>query len=335
MSSTKAIAILGHGGPEVLEWIDLELPPPAAHEVCVRHTAIGVNFSDINLRNGGFYLGDGPRFPLVLGNEAAGLVETVGAGVEGFVPGDRVAYAGVGGGFFENTGSYARLRNVPAGRLVKLPDGISDRQAAAMMLKGLTAAVIVHRCFRPAPGDPVLVHAAVSGVGGLLAQWYRHLGARVIGTVGTRAKAELATRRGCESVILYREEDFVPAVRRLVPEGVAAVLDGVGKDTFLRSLDCLRPFGTMVNYGNASGPVPPVNVMLLAQKGCLALHRPGFSWHARTPEALRAACRELFDLVASGVLHVEVAATFPLERAADAHRAVEAGLQAGSVVLLP
>lgn len=335
MSHTKAIAISRHGGPEVLEWIDLDLPPPAAHEVRVRHTAIGQNFSDINLRAGGFYLGDSPGFPIVLGNEAAGVVEAVGASVERFAPGDRVGYAGVGGMFFENTGAYALARNVPATHLVPLPDWISDQQAAGMLLKGLTASGIVHRCFRPAAGDAVLVHAAASGVGSILAQWYKHLGATVIGTVGSQAKAVLAASRGVDHPILYRQEDFVPAVRRLVPEGVAAVLDGVGKDTFLPSFDCLRPFGTMVNYGNASGPVPPFNVMLLAQKGYFALYRPGFGWHANTPDTLREACDELFGLVRDGALHIEIAATFRLEDAAEAHRTAEMGSLAGSIVMLP
>ncbi|HMN78790.1 MAG TPA: quinone oxidoreductase [Burkholderiaceae bacterium] len=335
MSRTKAIAISRHGGPEVLEWIDLDLSPPAAHEVQVRHTAIGQNFSDINLRSGGFYLGNGPRFPIVLGNEAAGVVETVGSDVDGFAAGDRVAYAGVGGMFFENTGAYAQARNVPATHLVKVPDWITDQQAAGMLLKGLTASGIVHRCFSPAAGDPVLIHAAASGVGSILAQWYKHLGALVIGTVGNPAKAGLARKRGCDHTILYRQEDFVPAVRRLVPEGVAAVLDGVGKDTFLPSFDCLRPFGTLVNYGNASGPVPPFNVMLLAQKGYFALYRPGFGWHASTPDTLRAACDELFELVRTGALHIEIAATFRLEQAAEAHRAAESAGLAGSIVLLP
>lgn len=332
---TRAIAISRHGGPEVLEWIELDVPPPAAHEVRVRHTAIGQNFSDINLRNGGFYVGSGPRFPVVLGNEAAGIVEAVGRDVEDFSPGDRVAYAGVGGMFFDNTGAYAQVRNVPATHLVSVPEWISDQQAAGMLLKGLTASGIVHRCFWPASGDAVLIHAAASGVGSLLSQWYKHLGAMVIGTVGSPEKAALAAKRGCDHTILYRQEDFVPALRRLVPDGVAAVLDGVGKDTFLPSFDCLRPFGTMVNYGNASGPVPPFNLMILAQKGYFALYRPGFGWHANTPDTLRSACAELFELVRVGALHVEIAAAFPLEQAADAHRAAESGRLAGSIVLIP
>ncbi|MDB5941919.1 MAG: Quinone oxidoreductase [Ramlibacter sp.] len=331
----KTISILAHGGPEVLRSVDIELPQPGPGEVRIRHTAIGLNYSDINVRNGGFYLGDGPAFPIVLGNEAAGVVESVGADVEGFEAGERVAYAGTGGLFFENTGAYAQERNLPASCLVKLPPDISDRQAAAMLLKGLTASVIVNRCFRPAPGDTVLIHAAASGVGSILAQWCKHLGATVIGTVGSQEKAVFAAAHGCAHTILYREEDFVAATRRLAPQGVCAVFDGVGKDTFVQSFDCARPFAALVNYGNASGPVPPFNLMLLAQKGCLALYRPGFGFHANTPETRTAACNELFDLVRCGALRIGIDAAYPLQDAAQAHRAAEERRTMGSVVLIP
>lgn len=330
-----AIVIHRNGGPEVLEWAARELPPPAAGQVRVRHTAIGLNFSDINVRNGGFYLGDGAGFPLVLGNEAAGVVEAVGPGVTGFRVGERVAYAGTGGLFFQDTGAYAEQRNLPAGCLVKLPDDISDQQAAALLLKGLTAAVIIHRCHRPQPGEAILVHAAASGVGTLLAQWSHHLGATVIGTVGSREKAAFALAHGCDHAILYRQEDFVAATRKLAPQGLAAVFDGVGKDTFLPSFDLVRPFGAVVNYGNASGNVPPFNLMLLAQKGCLVLHRPGFGFHAATPETRQAACDELFALVRSGALRVEVSRTYALKDAGQAHADVEQGRSVGSVLLVP
>lgn len=331
----KAICISAHGGPEVLQWVDLPLAPPGPTEVRVRHTAIGMNFSDINVRNGGFYVTGAPSFPITLGNEAAGVVEAVGAEVHDWHPGDRVAYAGTGGLFFENTGAYAQQRNLPADCLVRLPADISDQQAAALLLKGLTASLIVHRCFRPGPADTVLIHAAASGVGSLLAQWCRHLGATVIGTVGTPAKAAFALAHGCEHTILYRERDFVAATRELAPAGVAAVFDGVGKDTFVPSFDCVRPFGALVNYGNASGPVPAFPLILLAQKGCLVLHRPGFGWHANTPATRQHACDELFSLVKQGQLQVEIGATFALRHAAEAHREVEAGRSMGSVVLLP
>lgn len=331
----KAIAIHRHGGPEVLEAIDVELPPPAEREVRVRHTAIGLNYSDINVRNGGFYLGEGPAFPVILGNEAAGVVEAVGPGVRQFAPGDRVAYAGIGGLFFVNTGAYAEQRNMPADCLVKLPDDISEETAAALLLKGLTAAVVIHHCYTPKPGDKILIHAAASGVGSLLAQWCAHLGATVIGTVGSQAKAAFAREHGCSHTILYREEDFVGAVKKLAPEGVAAVLDGVGKDTFIPSFDLLRPFAAAVNYGNASGNVPPFNLMLLAQKGCIALHRPGFGFYANTGPTRQAACDELFDLVRQGALRVEIGSSWPLKDAALAHEEAERGRNVGSVLLIP
>jgi len=335
LSSMKAIAITRHGGPEVLQTIEMELPPPAAGEVRVRHTAIGLNYSDINVRNGGFYLGEGPRFPLILGNEAAGVVESVGGGVQDFQLGERVAYVGSGGLFFENTGSYSEQRNIPANCLVKLPNDINDQTAAALLLKGLTAAVVLHHCYMPQKGDKVLIHAASSGVGSLLAQWCAHHGATVIGTVGSPDKAEFAKAHGCSHTILYRNEDFVPAVRRLAPEGVAAVLDGVGKDTFLPSLDVLKPFGAAVNYGNASGNVPPFNLMMLAQKGCIALHRPGFGFYANTPTSRQAACDELFALVRQGVLRVHIQHRWDLKEASQAHQQAEQGRHMGSVILIP
>jgi len=331
----QAIAIHRHGGPEVLEPIDMDLPPPAVGQVRIRHTAIGINYSDINVRNGGFYLGEGPRFPVILGNEAAGVIEAIGGGVTKFTPGDRVAYVGSGGLFFVNTGAYAEQRNMPADCLVKLPDDISDETAAALLLKGLTAAVVVHHCYKPQPGDKILVHAAASGVGSLLAQWCAHRGATVIGTVGSPVKAAFAHDHGCRHTILYREEDFIPAVRRLAPNGVAAVFDGVGKDTFIPSLDVVRPFGAAVNYGNASGNVPPFNVMLLAQMGCIAMHRPGFGFYANTETTRQAACDELFQLVRQGALRVEIGSRWTLRDAALAHEAVERGRSIGSGILIP
>ena len=296
----KSICIQRNGGPEVLQPLHVDLPAPGPGQVRVRHTAVGVNFSDINVRNGGFYLGHGPGFPLVQVNEAAGVVEAVGANVLDFAVGERVAYAGTGGLFFQDTGAYAEQRNLPASCLIHLPEDVSDEQAAALLLKGLTAAVIVHRCHLPQPGDSILIHAAASGVGSLLAQWSSHLGATVIGTVGSEAKAGFARRHGVAHAILYRHEDFVAATLKLAPDGVAAVFDGVGRDTFIKSFDCLKPFGAAVNYGNASGPVPPVDIMLLAQKGCLALHRPGFGFWGATPSTRQAACDELLTCCATG-----------------------------------
>jgi NADPH:quinone reductase len=331
----KAVQFFSHGGPEVLQLKEVDLRRPAAGEVQLRHTAIGVNFSDINVRNGGFYVAHEASFPVIPGNEAAGVVEAVGTGVTGYRKGDRVAYAGLGGLFFVDTAAYAEARNVPASALVKVPDEITDQQAAAMLLKGLTASVIVNKIFRPGPDDSVLIHAAASGVGSFLAQWCAFLSAEVIGTVGTQKKSEFALQHGCRHTILYRQEDFVAAVKRIRPTGVSAVLDGVGKDTLLKSLDCVRPFGHVVNYGNASGPVAPFNIMLLAQKGCLALHRPGFGFFANTPQTRAAACQELFDLVRCGHLRISIDSTFPLTDAGEAHRRVEAGEAMGSVLLIP
>jgi NADPH2:quinone reductase len=331
----KAIRIHAHGAPEVMRWEDVDLPPPGDGEARVRHTAIAVNFSDINVRRGGFYSAAPAPMPLIPGNEAAGVVDSVGPGVDSVRAGDRVAYAGVNGNFHQHTGAYAEARNVPAARLVPLPAGVSDTAAAAMMVKGLTASLIVNRVFRPRPGDTVLIHAAASGVGLILAQWCRHLGATVIGTVGSSEKAAIAAANGCHHTVLYREIDFVAAVKAIVPKGVHAVLDGVGKDTFMPSLDCIRPFGIIVNYGNASGHVPPLDILELSRKGALSVSRPGLSHHVREPEELRAAAAELFALVAAGAIRIEIARTYPLQDAAQAHRDVESRRFAGSVVLLP
>lgn len=331
----KAIRIHANGGPEVMRWEDAGLPPPAPGEVRIRHTAVAFNFSDINVRRGGFYIAKPPVFPLILGNEAAGVVTGVGPGVTGIRPGRRVAYVGTGGPFYEATGAYAEERNVPASCLIGLPDGISDPQAAALLLKGLTASMVINRVFKPKPGDSILVHAAASGVGLLLCQWAKHLGATVIGTVGSPEKARIAKANGCDHPILYREVDFVAAVKALTGRGVSAVFDGVGQDTFMASLDCVRPFGMLVNYGNASGHVPPVDLLLLAKKGSLSVSRPGFSHHIADPVERRAACDELFELVARGILKVEIGRSYALRDAAAAHRDVEARQIAGSIVLIP
>jgi NADPH2:quinone reductase len=331
----KAIRIHANGGPEVMCWEDAELPPPGAGEVRVRHTAIGVNYSDINVRRGGFYPAKPLKFPVILGNEAAGVVEASGAGAEEFRPGERVAYAGMHGGFYEDTGAYAEARNVPASRLIRLPAGVSEPIAAAALVKGCTASLIINRLFRPKPGDAVLIHAAASGVGLILCQWCKHLGAMVIGTVGSAEKAKVAQAHGCDHAIRYREIDFVAAVKEIVPAGVAAVFDGVGKDTFMPSLDCVRPFGMVVNYGNASGHVPPLDLLLLAGKGSLTVARPALSSLIGNAAAMRAAAAELFDLVERGVLRIEIGARYALRDAAQAHSDLEGRRVTGSVVLIP
>lgn len=331
----KAIRIHQNGGPEVLRWEDVELPPPAAGEAQVRHMAIGLNFSDVNVRRGGFYLARPLRFPVILGNEGAGIVESVGPAVSGVRPGDRVAYVGSGGPFYENTGSYAQARNLPASCLIKLPDTISEEQAAALLLKGLTASMIIHRVFPPKQGDVVLIHGAASGVGLLLCQWSKHLGATVLGTVGSREKAEVAAAHGCDHPILYREVDFVDAVRKRFRDGVSAVFDGVGRDTFEKSLDCVRRFGMIVNYGNASGHPAPLDLILLAKKGSISVSRPGINSYLADPGGVAAACAELFDMVGRGILKCAINKTYALRDAARAHRDLEEGKNIGSSVLLP
>jgi NADPH2:quinone reductase len=331
----KAIRIHRNGEPDEMKWEEIELPAPSAGMVRVRHTAIALNFSDVNVRRGGFYITPPSAFPLILGNEAAGVVVAAGAGVTTVKPGDRVAYVGVGGPFYEDTGSYAEERNVPASCLIHLPAGISEHQAAALLLKGLTASLVINRIYRPKKGETILVHAAASGVGILLTQWAKHLGATVLGTVGSTDKAKLVLENGCEHAILYRDTDFVAAVKKIVPAGVHAVFDGVGKDTFIPSFDCTRPFGMLVNYGNASGHVPPLDLLLLAKKGSLSVCRPAYSSHVADPNDYRVACDELFDLVQRGVLRVETGRSYALRDAAQAHRDLEARRTAGSTVLVP
>ncbi len=332
----KAVRMHQNGGPEVLVWEDMELPPPSAGEVRIRHTAVAFNYSDVNVRRGGFYIANPLDFPVVLGNDAVGVVSELGPGVTNVKVGDRVAYVGSGGPFYENTGSYAEQRNIRATCLIPLPDSITSEQAAAFMLKGLTASLVINRHYKPNAGDAVLIHAAASGVGLVLTEWCKHLGAVVIGTVGSQEKAAVARAHGCDHTILYREQDFVAETRRIVPKGVAAVLDGVGKDVFLASLDCIRPFGILVNYGNASGHPPPLDLILLAKKGSLTVTRPGISPHIADPTDMKTACDELFDLVAKGAIKIEIGRTYPLKDAAQAHRDLEErATRAGSVVLLP
>jgi NADPH2:quinone reductase len=272
---------------------------------------------------------------LILGNEAAGVVAAIGAGVTEVEVGERVAYAGVGGPFYESTGAYSEERNVPATCLIKLPGEVSDAQSAALLVKGLTASTIVNQVFRPCSGQTILLHAAASGVALVLCQWCKHLGATVIGTVGSPEKARVAAAYGCDHTILYRDTDFVAKVKALIPRGVDAVFDGVGKDTFLPSLDCVRPFGMLVNYGNASGHVPPLDLLLLAKKGSLSVARPGFHHLFSGGRTLQSAADELFKLVAQGVIKEEISRTYALHDAAMAHRDVESRSTIGSLLLLP
>jgi NADPH2:quinone reductase len=314
------------GGPDVLRWDVVELPAPAPGEARVRHTAIGVNFIDTYHRTGLYPV----ALPAVLGSEAAGVVEAVGEGVTTVAKGDRVAYA------TGPMGSYAEARNVPAANLVRVPSGIDDQLAAASMLKGMTAQYLVRRTYAVKKGDTILVHAAAGGVGLILCQWAKHLGATVIGTVGSEEKAKLAREHGCDHVVLYRTEDVPARVRELTNgAGVPVVYDSVGKDTFASSLDCLRPRGLMVTFGQSSGAVPPFDPRLLSQKGSLYLTRPTLGDYVRARADLETTARELFEVIASGAVRVRVAQTYPLRDADRAHRDLEARKTTGSTVLLP
>ena len=314
------------GGPEVLRWEEVPVGDPAADEVRLRHEAVGLNYIDTYQRSGLYPL----PLPSGLGQEGAGVVEAVGKDVRDFRPGDRVAYAG------GPVGSYSQQRCLPVARLLKLPESIDFRTGAAMMLQGLTTAYLLRRTYAVQPGDAVLIHAAAGGVGLIACQWARALGATVIGTVSTEAKAELARQHGCEHVILYSHEDVAARVRDISGgEGVAVVYDGVGKDTFAASLDSLRMRGMMVSFGNASGAVPPFNPLLLTQKGSLFLTRPMLAHYTANRDELLALGQELFAVVESGKVRININQTFDLADAADAHRALEARQTTGSTVLLP
>ncbi len=323
---TKAIRIHQTGGPEVLAYEDVEVGAPGPGEALLHQTAVGLNFIDIYYRLGLYPI---PSMPLTLGVEAAGTVEAVGDGVSDIQVGDRVAYAPV-------LGAYAARRLVAADRLVKLPDEISAKDAAAMMLQGLTAQYLARRCYRIAAGDTVLVHAAAGGVGLILCQWAKHLGATVIGTVGSEAKAELAKRHGCDHVINYTEEDFAERVAEITGgEGLPVVYDSVGKTTFMKSLDCLRPFGLMVSFGQSSGASEPLDLKHLAAKGSLYLTRPTLMTYAAKREDLLAGAKELFEVVGSGAVTVERNQEYPLADTAKAHRDLESRKTTGSTILIP
>jgi NADPH:quinone reductase len=320
-----AIRIHEHGGPEKLKWEEVEVGAPGPGQVRVRNTAVGLNFIDTYQRSGLYPM----QLPFILGSEGAGVVEAVGPKVRHLKPGDRVAYSGP-------LGAYADVLLRPADRLVKLPAAIDDKTAAAMMLKGLTAQYLVRRTYRVRAGDSILVHAAAGGVGLILCQWAKALGAMVIGTVGSDDKVALAKKAGCRHVIVTSQENFAERVKAITRgKGVPVVYDGVGKDTFMGSLDCLSPLGMMVSFGNASGAVPPVNIGILAQKGSLFLTRPTLGTYNATPEDLQKAARELFRVVASGKVKIVINQTYPLSEAASAQQDLEARKTTGSTVLLP
>ena len=322
---TKAIRIHANGGPEVMRWEDVPTPEPAAGQALIAHEAVGLNYIDVYFRNG---LYKAPSMPLIIGMEGAGTVVSVGSGVTAVKPGDRVAYAGP-------IGAYAAKRVIAADRLVLLPDAIDARTGAAMMLQGLTAQYLLRRTHRVQPGDTVVVHAAAGGVGLILCQWARHLGVRVIGVVSTEAKAELVRENGATHVVIGI--DSLAAEVRRITDGamVPVVYDSVGRDSFAASLDCLAPLGTMVTFGSASGPVPPVDPGLLASKGSLFLTRPSLATYTAKRSDLEAMAADLFDVVASGAVRVHVNQTYALSDAAEAHRALEARETTGSTVLIP
>jgi len=330
-----AIVYRQFGGPQVLELTNVPITQPGQGEVLIRHTAISVNFSDVNARRGGFYIGQNAPEVTIPGNEAVGIVVAAGDGITGWAAGDRVAYVGMGGAFFANSGAYATYRTMPASRLISIPYGLSDQDVAAVLMKGMTASAAINRFYRPGPGETVLIHGAAGGVGLILVQWAKHCGARVFGTVGSAEKAAIVRRHGCEEPILYREVHFVDRVRQLCPQGVDVVYDGVGRDTFMASLDCVRPFGRLINYGNVSGPLPSVNLMLLSAKGSLSIGRVGVTDHIKLPEDYQRVAAELFSLCLSGAIRPCVQAILPLAEAATAHQMLESHQKAGSIILGP
>ena len=322
----KAIRIAETGGPEVMKLVDVEVGPPGPGQVRVRQTAIGLNYIDTYHRSGLYPL----QFPSGLGLEAAGVVEEVGEGVTSLKPGDRIAY-GTG-----PIGAYADIRNLPANRLVRLPAAISDETAAGMMLKGMTARYLLRATYVVKPGDTILLHAAAGGVGLIMSQWAKALGATVIGTVGSDAKAAIARAHGCDHVINYSTEDTVKRVRELTGgKGVPVVYDGVGKDTLMISLDCLSPRGLLVSFGNASGAVPPLDLLLLSAKGSLYVTRPTLNTYTASDADLQETAQDLVDVVASGKVKIPVNQRHALADVVQAHRDLESRRTTGTTVLLP
>lgn len=323
--SEIAAFIEAQGGPEVIEWRDPQLPPPGPGEVRMRNTSVGLNFIDTYHRGGLYPV----KLPSGLGMEAAGVVEMVGEGVEGFAPGDRVCT-------FSGPGAYATARNLAAATLFRIPDGVCDDIAAAALLKACTVEALVDRCARVEAGWPVLVHAAAGGVGLLLVQWLKHVGAFVIGTVSSDAKAQIAQAAGADHVIRYDRDEVAPRVRKLTGgAGVRAVFDGVGKDTWQASLDSCAPRAIVASYGNASGAVTGVNLGVLAQKGSLFVTRPTLIDYYRDPVEAATGVKKVFDLIGSEVLKVTIGQRYPLRDAAQAHRDLEARLTTGSTILVP
>ena len=323
---TRAIRVHKYGGPEVLTWEEVEVGPPGPGEVKIRQTAIGLNFIDIYVRTG---LYPQASFPFIPGMEGAGVVTAVGEGVRDLKVGRHVAYAG-------QIGAYAEERLVAADRVVKIPAGIADETAAAAMLKGMTAQYLLRRTYKVDRDTTLLFHAAAGGVGLIACQWAASLGATVIGTVGSAGKALIARAHGCAHVINIREEDVVARVKAYTNgKGVDVVYDSIGKDTFPASLDCLKPLGMWVSFGQSSGPVPPFKITLLLEKGSLFATRPSLVLYTATRKDLIATANDLFDVIAGGKVRIAINQTFPLADVAQAHQDLEARLTTGSTVLLP
>jgi NADPH2:quinone reductase len=321
-----AIQVHTPGGADAMKWEEVEVGDPGEGQVRLRQSAVGLNYIDVYFRTG---LYPAPSSPFTPGMEGVGVVEAVGPGVSGVHIGQRVAYG-------RNLGGYAEVRLIDADFVIPLPDDLSDETAAAMMLPGMPTESLLERCFPIKSGQTILFHAAAGGVGLMVCQWARALGAHVIGTVGSAEKAHLAQSHGCEHTILYKDEDFVERVRQLTAgKGVPVVYDGVGKDTFMPSLDCLSPRGMMVSFGNASGPVDPLNIGLLSAKGSLFVTRPTLMTYTATPEDFQRSANRVIEMVTEGSLKIEVHQTFPLKDAAAAHRALEGRETTGSTVLIP
>ncbi|PTB19368.1 quinone oxidoreductase [Trinickia symbiotica] len=322
----KAIRFERVGGPEVLQWVDVEVGEPGPGQVRVKHHAIGLNFIDVYFRTGHYPL----QLPAGLGMEAAGVVTATGPGVSGFKVGDRVAYVA------RPPGAYAQERVLPADPLVKLPDAVSFDAAASAMLKGLTAQYLLRRTFRVEPGQTILIHAAAGGVGLFVCQWAKALGATVIGTVGSDEKAELAKARGCDHPIVYTRENFTERVKEITGgAGVPVVYDSIGKDTYQGSLDCLAPLGYFVSFGSASGPLPPIDASEFANRGSLFFTRPTLFTYTSKREWLDAMAAELFDVIASGKVETSINQRYALKDVADAHRDLESRKTTGSTILVP
>jgi len=324
---TKAIRMYKTGGSDVLRWETYDPGRPGPGEVLIRHEAIGVNFIDIYHRTGLYPL---PALPATPGMEGAGVVEAIGENVTELKAGDRIAYAGI------PPGSYADARLIPADRLVKLPEEITFLQAAAMMLRGMTARYLLRKCYPVKKGDTILIHAAAGGVGLIVCQWANYIGATVIGTVGSPDKAELAGTHGCDHTILYNKEDFVSRVRDITQgRGVDVVYDSVGQSTFMKSLDCLRPMGMMVTFGQSSGPIPPIDLGILVAKGSLFLTRPSLMTYTEERDSLVEHATDLFEVVTKGGVQIKTGQSYPLAEAAQAHQDLEGRKTTGSTILIP